>query len=314
MSATTAGTRAATRGRTADDARRRRVRTAWWYTAPTLVTVGAVTIFPILFSVVLSFTTMRITYDGFRVEDVTLGNYAALLNSAEWREALLFTVFYTVVTVLAELVLGVLAALVLERLGAGRGWIMALLLIPWSLITVVSAQLWGYMYDASYGVVTWFFETFLGEAPVILGTPSTAIGGMMLADIWKTTPFVAIIVLAGLVMLPRDLYEAAQIDGLNGWSTFWRVTLPQLRPVIAIAVLFRILQAFGIFDLPFVLTQGGPGTATQSLAILGYKTLFQDLNLGPGAAIATSTAVLVFLGCLVFLRAFRSQVSEGESR
>lgn len=314
MSPPAAGTKATSRTRTAHDARRRRARTAWWYTTPTLFVVGAVTIFPILFSVVLSFTTMRITYDGFRVEDVTLGNYQALLHSAEWREALLFTVFYTVVTVFAELVLGVLAALVLERLGAGRGWVMALLLIPWSLITVVSAQLWGYMYDASYGVVTWLCEALFGEAPVILGTPSTAIGGMMLADIWKTTPFVAIIVLAGLVMLPRDLYEAAQIDGLNAWSTFWRVTLPQLRPVIAIAVLFRILQAFGIFDLPFVLTQGGPGTATQSLAILGYKTLFQDLNMGPGAAIATSTAVLVFLGCLAFLRAFQSQVEEGEQR
>ena len=295
-------------------ARRRRARVGWGYTAPTLLVVGAVTIFPILFSVVLSFTTVRITYDGFRVDSFTTANYAALLNSSEWREALLFTLFYTVVTVLVELVLGTLAALVLERLGAGRGWIMALLLVPWSLITVVSAQLWGYLYDASYGLATWFCEIFLGHSPVILGTPATAVGGMMVADIWKTTPFVAIIVLGGLVMLSRDVFEAAEIDGLNAWSTFWRVTLPQLRPVIGIAVLFRILQAFGIFDLPFVLTQGGPGTATQSLAILGYKTLFQDLNMGPGAAIATTTALLVLVCCLVFLRAFTSQASEGELR
>ncbi|KAF4407704.1 MULTISPECIES: carbohydrate ABC transporter permease [Streptomyces] len=295
-------------------ARRQRARTGWAYTGPTLFVVGAVTIFPILFSVVLSFTSVRMTYDGFRIESFTTGNYAALLQSAEWREALLFTVFYTVVTVFAELVLGTLAALILERLGAGRGWIMALLLVPWSLITVVSAQLWGYIYDASYGLATWFFDAVLGHAPVILGTPSSAVGGMMIADIWKTTPFVAIIVLSGLVMLDRDVFEAAEIDGLGAWSTFWRVTLPQLRPVIGIAVLFRILQAFGIFDLPFVLTQGGPGTATQSLAILGYKTLFQNLNMGPGAAIATSTALLVLVCCLLFLRAFRSQVSEGELR
>jgi len=128
--------------------------------------------------------------------------------------------------------------------------------------------------------------------------------------VWKTTPFVAIVVLAGLMLIPDDVYEAAEIDGANAWTTFWKVTLPQLRPIVAIAVLFRILQAFGIFDLPFVLTQGGPGTATQSVAILGYKTLFQDLDIGGGAAIATATAVIVMGCCLLFLRVFRAHVDE----
>ena len=104
----------------------------------------------------------------------------------------------------------------------------------------------------------------------------------MIADIWKTTPFVAIIVLAGLVMLPGDIYEAAEVDGSSGWSTFWRITVPLLRPTLAIAVLFRVLQAFGLFDLPYVMTNGGPGTATTSLAILGYKAIFQNLNFGTG--------------------------------
>ncbi|GAB3213452.1 carbohydrate ABC transporter permease [Marinactinospora thermotolerans] len=293
-----------------DAMQRRMARIGWGYTSPSLLVIGLVTLFPIVFSLVLSFARVRITYDGFAVEALTLGNYVALLGSGDWYYALGFTVLYTVVTVAIELVLGTLAALVLERLGAGRGWIMALLLIPWSMITVVSAQLWAYIYNSTYGVATWVFESLFGTAPLILGRPVSAIAGMMVADIWKTTPFVAIIVLAGLVMLPQDVYEAADVDGAGPWTTFWRVTLPQLRSTIAVAILFRILQAFGVFDLPFVLTGGGPGIATQSLAVMGYKTLFQDLNIGPGAAIAASTGLLVAGACLLFLRAFKAQVGK----
>lgn len=288
----------------------RMARLGWFYTAPSLAVVLLVTIFPIACSIVLSFARVHVTYSGFRIEELTLDNYVALANSSQWHYAVGFTVFYTVVTVLIELVLGTMAALVLERLGAARGWVMALLLIPWSMITVISAQLWGFLYNATYGAATWMFDTVFGSTPVILGTPSTAIAGMMVADIWKTTPFVTIIVLAGLVMLSREVHESAEIDGANSWTAFWHVTLPQLKSTLAVAVLFRVLQAFGVFDLPFVLTTGGPGTATQSLAIMGYKTLFQDLNIGPGAAIATTTGLLVIGSCLIFLKAFRAQVGK----
>jgi multiple sugar transport system permease protein len=203
-----------------------------------------------------------------------------------------------------------LIALVLQRLTAGRGAMMALLLIPWSMITVINAELWLYIYNGVYGVA----DAVLGAVglghPNILGTNIPAIIGLMIADIWKTTPFVAIIVLAGLVLIPGDLYEAAEVDGSSGWSTFWRITVPLLRPTLAIAVLFRVLQAFGLFDLPFVMTNGGPGTATTSLAILGYKAIFQNLNFGTGAAVATTTAALVLIGCLVSLRAFKVQVGK----
>ncbi|MES1170005.1 MAG: sugar ABC transporter permease, partial [Leifsonia sp.] len=146
--------------------------------------------------------------------------------------------------------------------------------------------------------------------PVILGTNVSAITALMAADVWKTTPFVVMIVLAGLVMIPRDYYEAAEVDGAGGWTIFWKITFPQLRPTIALAVLFRVLQAFGLFDLPFVLTSGGPGTSTESLAILAYNAMFRDLDFGPGAAVATSTALLVVIGCLVFLKVFRAQATE----
>lgn len=298
-------------GAAASDIRRRKARTGWLYVSPALAAVALVTVFPVLYSVVMSFAKVRFTFGGMSIQDWTLANYTTMLGSSAWHEALLFTVGYTLATVAIELGLGIGVAVLLERLEAGRGWVLALLLIPWSLITVVSAQLWDYLYDATYGAVTWLFSLVLAQPPVILGKPVPAICGMAVADIWKTTPFVAVIVLAGLVRIPREHYEAAEVDGAGPWTTFRRIVLPALRPVVAVAVLFRVLQAFGIFDLPFVLTQGGPGTATQSLAILGFKTLFQDLNIGMGSAIATSTGALVLLGCLLFLRLFRTQVDDG---
>src|SRR5579875_983123 len=293
-----------------DAHRRRLARLGWTFSAPALVVIGVVTIFPIVFSIVMSFTNVSVTASGFSFHGVTSGNYSLIFGYGPWRYALVFTVLYTVVTVAVELVLGTCIALVLERMTAGRGWMMALLLIPWSLITVISAELWSYIYDPTFGIMDKIFHGLGLGSPVILGGNASAIIALMVADIWKTTPFVAIIVLAGLVMLPGEIYEAAEVDGADGWTTFWRITFPLLRPTIALAVLFRILQAFGLFDLPFVLTQGGPGHATTSLAVLGFDAMFQDTKFGPGAAIATSTAVLVVLGCLLFLRVFKAQAGE----
>lgn len=292
--------------------RRRRARTGWLFASPALTVIALVTLFPVFFSLVLSFARVRLEYGGLHLSGFTTDHYTALLSSPEWLQALAFTVGFTLVTVFLELVLGVVAALVLERLGAARGWILAVLLLPWSLINVVAAQLGGYLFNGTYGGVSWALGQLTGSQPDILGQPVSAMAAMVAVDVWKTTPFVAIIALAGLMLIPGDVYEAAEIDGAGPWKTFWRVTLPQLRPMVAIAVLFRVLQAFGIFDLPFVLTKGGPGTATQSLAMLGYKALFQNLDIGTGAAVATSTAAVVIGCCLLFLRAFRTQVDEGE--
>jgi multiple sugar transport system permease protein len=295
-------------GRQGDIFRRQQARLGWALSAPALVVIAAVTIFPIGYAVAMSLSNVTATGSGFSLSGITGSNYSIMVHAEQWRYALVFTVVYTVITVAIEVVLGTLIALVLERLSWGRGWMMALLLVPWSMITVINAELWGYAYNATYGVVDNIFSHAGLGTPVILGTRVPAIAALMAADIWKTTPFVAIIVLAGLVMIPRDYYEAAEVDGAGGWTTFWRITFPQLRPTVALAVLFRVLQAFGLFDLPFVLTSGGPGTSTQSLAILGYNAMFRDLDFGPGAAVAVSTALLVVAGSLVFLKVFRAQV------
>ncbi|MDT0344590.1 carbohydrate ABC transporter permease [Streptomyces litchfieldiae] len=293
---------------------RRFARLGWAFTWPALLIVLAVTLFPIAFSVAMSLSNVTVSADGFRLSGLTSDHYTLLLRSERWRHALLFTILYTIGTVLTELILGTLIALVLERLGgAGRGWMMALLLLPWAMITVVSAQLWAYMYNGVYGILTSMSDSVAGEPVQFLGTRMPAILSMAVADIWKTTPFVAIIVLAGLMMLPRDVIEAAKVDGADAWTAFWRVRLPLLRPALVIAVLFRILQAFGIFDLPFVLTGGGPGDATESLALLGWQVMFTNLDFGPGAAVAASTAALVLCGCLLFMRVFKARVGEEET-
>ena len=293
--------------------RKRMARLGWMFTAPALIIVAGVTIFPIVYSVVISLSNAQVSGNGISLNGFTTANYSLVLKNSTWHYALAFTIIYTLVTVVVELIFGTLIALVLERLTAGRGFMMALLLIPWSMITVINAELWGYIYQGTYGVADAILNAVGLGSPNILGQSTSAIIGLMIADIWKTTPFVAIIVLAGLVMLPGDIYEAAEVDGSSGWSTFWRITVPLLRPTLALAVLFRVLQAFGLFDLPYVLTNGGPGTATTSLAILGYNAIFKNLSFGPGAAVATTTALLVLLGCLLSLRTFRVQVGkEGE--
>ncbi|MGW2769795.1 carbohydrate ABC transporter permease [Streptomyces sp. NPDC001275] len=287
-------------------------RLGWGFASPALLVVLAVTIFPIVFSLAMSFSKVEVSGSGFHLGAATGGNYAELLSSDRWRQALVFTVLYTLGTVFVEVVLGTVIALVLEKLTGARGWMMALLLLPWAMITVVSAQLWAYVYNGVYGAFSFVFQALTGEEINVLGTPVPAVLAMSVADIWKTTPFVAIIVLAGLVMLPDDVTEAGRVDGASAWTIWWRIRLPLLRPTLAIAVLFRILQAFGIFDLPFVLTGGGPGNSTESFALLGWQVMFQNLSFGPGAAVATSTAALVLAGCLVFLKAFRTQVGSEE--
>lgn len=290
--------------------RKRMARLGWAFSAPALIVIAAVTIFPIVYSVVMSLSNVTVTGSGINLNGFTGSNYSVVLGNSTWHYALGFTIIYTLITVLVELVIGTLIALVLQRLTAGRGWMMALLLIPWSMITVINAELWLYIYNGVYGVADAVLNAVGLGHPNILGTNTPAIIALMIADIWKTTPFVAIIVLAGLVMLPGDIYEAAEVDGSSGWSTFWRITVPLLRPTLALAVMFRVLQAFGLFDLPFVMTNGGPGTATTSLAILGYKAMFQNLHFGTGAAVATTTALLVLLGCLISLRSFKVQVGK----
>jgi len=169
--------------------RKRMARLGWTFTTPALLVIGAVTIFPIVYSVVISFSNANVSGNGVALNGFTTSNYSLVFKNSTWHYALGFTIIYTLITVVVELVIGTMIALVLERMIAGRGFMMALLLIPWSMITVINAELWGYIYQGTYGVADAILTAVGLGSPDILGTPTPAIIGLMVADVWKTTPF-----------------------------------------------------------------------------------------------------------------------------
>ncbi len=280
--------------------------------SPAMLVIALVTLFPIGYSVWMSMNTISSTFTGFQFQFSGFKNYGIVFHSSLFWQTLWFTTMYAAVTVVVELVLGLLVALALNQPIRGRGLAIAVMLVPWTLITVISAQMWGYIYNGIYGVLNYVLMSIhIINTPFLwLGTPTSATISMMMADIWKTTPFVTMILLAGLQLIPSELYEAAKIDGSSAWNSFWRITFPLLRPSLGLAALFRILQAFGLFDLPFVLTNGGPGTSTMSIAMLAYQAIFNNGSFGPGTAVAVVTVALVILLALASLKALRTQVGE----
>jgi multiple sugar transport system permease protein len=280
-------------------------------TAPALGVVALATLVPVTFSVFLSLCAVVPGVDGFQFSFVGHDNYLKAVQSPSVWKALGFTAFYTVVSVAIEIALGLAVAIVIDRMTRGAGLVLALLLVPWAMITVVSAQLWSYIFNGVYGIANYLLVALhLVPTPItVLGDPSGAFLALLVADAWKTIPFVALIMFGGLRAIDKELYAAARLDGAGDTRILTQITIPLLRQSIITAVVFRVLQAFGIFDLPFVLTNGGPGTSTQSIAMLGYNALFQDLDVGYGAALACITTVVVILFAIIFLRAFKVEES-----
>ncbi len=279
---------------------------------PALLVIGLVTIFPILYSVWMSLNHIQSTVNGFQFTFTGLSNYVKIFNYQPFWQALEFTTIYAIVTVFIELALGLLVALALNQPIKGRGIAVAIMLIPWTLITVISAQMWHYIYEPTFGVLNFILmQLHIISSPILwLGAPQLATISMMIADVWKTTPFVTLILLSGLQLIPSDLYEASKIDGAGIWRSFWKITFPLLRPSIGLAALFRILQAFGLFDLPYVLTSGGPGNTTTPIAMLTFQVLFNMDKFGPGTAMAVTTVGIVIVLALISLKALRTQVGE----
>ncbi|HET8578626.1 MAG TPA: sugar ABC transporter permease, partial [Methylomirabilota bacterium] len=199
-----------------------------------------------------------------------------------------------------ELVLGLAVALALQRQGTGRRLALSLLLLPWALPSVVTAKLFEWLYHPSAGLV----NVLLGGRPLNwLGDPALALPGLILADVWRTMPFVALLCYARLLGIPPDVYEAAQVDGAGRFATLTRITLPLLRGVLLIALLFRTLDALRAFDLMFVLTGGGPAGTTETLTVYAYRTLFQTMQLGYGSSVSVAVFLLVMVTAWCYLRA-----------
>lgn len=279
---------------------RQRARLAFWLLAPALLFVTVMGAFPVLSQFVLSFTNYNLKFPDER-GFAGLSNFSKLLEDGLFWTDLGQTAFFTIASVGLELVLGLAAALLLHRMLKGRMAMNASLIVPWALPTVVAATMWSLLLNDRVGLVNSVLERLglMGEPIVWLG-PKLAMTSVILADVWKTTPFVAIILLAGLKSIPAQYYEAAALDGAGRWSVFRSITLPLLKPFIAIAVLFRTMDAFRVFDLIWVLTGGASRTETLSIYI--HKVLFRYADLGYGSTLTVALFVIVFVISLGLIR------------
>ncbi|MED4351470.1 sugar ABC transporter permease [Schinkia azotoformans] len=235
---------------------------------------------------------------------IGLEAYKKALSDNRLQTALVNTFVFTIVSVFLELILGLALALIMNKAIIGQGLIRTTSLIPWAIPTAVAALMWSYLYDGSSGIVAYLFEMMgiVGDSRDLLLSGSGAMFSTIIADVWKTTPYMALLLLAGLQNIPKSLYEAASIDGANRVQSFFQVTLPLLKPSILVALLFRTLDAFRVFDLIYVLTGGGPGGATETLSIYGYKAMFAQTNFGYGSVIVMIMFVCVALIAIVYVK------------
>lgn len=243
---------------------------------------------------------------------IGLAAYKKAFHDTRVHTALWNTVLFTVVSVFLEFILGLGLALIMNKAMKGQGLIRAASLIPWAIPTAVAALMWGYMYDGSFGVVAKLFEKvgFIGKSTDLLQSAGGAMTATILADVWKTTPYMALLLLAGLQTIPKDLYEAGSIDGAGKFQSFWRITLPLLKPSILVALLFRTLDAFRVFDLIYVLTSGGPGGSTETLSIYAYKAMFAQTNFGYGSVIVMIMFVCVAIIATIYVKVLGANLME----
>lgn len=278
--------------------------TPWLLLLPLFVALGAVSVYPILNGAWLSLTNTSLVTQ----EDAFIGlaNYKTLLGDDAFWNAWRHTVEFTVVSTLLETVLGLGMALLLYEHFSGRSLVRAAMLVPWAMPTVVTSKMFGWLFDGQHGMINYLLKSLgLIEGNINwYGSVEHALQTIIIADVWKTTPFMALLLLAGLQTVPRSLTEAATMDGASPWRVFWYVRLPLLFPTLLIAGMFRALDAFRIFDLVYVLTGGGPADSTETLSTLSYKVLFSTLQFGYGSALSTAmfiTETIIALGFGVFI-------------
>ncbi len=264
--------------------------------APAVIVMLAVAAYPIVYAVYLSLQRYNLALPQDKAF-IGFANYAAVLSSPYWWQALWVTLIITVFSVAITLVLGMLLALVLHRTLFGRGTVRTTSLIPYGIVTVAAAYSWQYAWTPSQGYLSALFNN---SAP--LTSHVQAIIVIIIAEIWKTTPFMGLLLLAGLSLIPEDLQNAARVDGATGWQRFVKITLPLMKPAILVALLFRTLDSFRIFDTIFILTSGNNGTG--SVSILGYDNLFNALNLGIGSTISILIFICVAIIAVIYILGF----------
>jgi multiple sugar transport system permease protein len=266
--------------------------------APSMILIAVVAAYPIIYAVWLSLHEYSVRVAGLSrwAGPVGLKNYQTALQSSEWWAAFRHTLIFTVTSVSLELLIGLGMALAMHAAFRGQGLLRTTVLVPWAVLTVVTAVMWRTMFVSPYG----FVNTILGTQTVWLGSEPQALIVIILADVWKTAPFMALLILAGLQVIPGEVYEAAEVDGASTWQRFVRITLPLLTPAILVALIFRTLDALRIFDLPFVLTQGQNGTST--LSTIAQETFATNRIYGLGSAMAVLTFIVVMIVSFSYIR------------
>lgn len=260
----------------------------WLLCAPAVTALIVVTAYPILYALWLSLFRYDLRFPDQRAF-VGVDNYVSILTSEVWWNALANTLMLTISSVFIELILGFLLALIMHHALFWRRAVRASTLIPYAIITVIAALAWKFAFDPTTG----FINALLGLEQAWFTQRWSAFFVIILTEVWKTTPFMALLLLAGLTLVPQDLIQAARVDGANAWQRFIKITIPIMKPVILVALLFRTLDAFRIFDTVFIQTRGAQDTETVS--IVAYNTLIVSLNLGLGSAVS----VLIFIGVLI---------------
>jgi multiple sugar transport system permease protein len=271
-------------------------RLGWMLCAPAVVVMLAVTGYPLIYALYLSLEryNLELPQD---IKFIGFSNYGAVLSSPYWWQALKVTAIITVFSVSITLVLGMLLAFVMYRTLFGRGTVRTAALVPYGIVTVAAAYGWQYAWTPGQGYLS---SVFNNSAP--LTDEVKAIAVIILAEIWKTTPFMGLLLLAGLSLVPEDLQKAAKVDGASAWQRFTKITLPLMKPAILVALLFRTLDSFRIFDNIFILTQGSNNTG--SVSVLGYDNLFNALNLGIGSTISVLIFICVAIIAVLFIKGF----------
>jgi trehalose/maltose transport system permease protein len=280
----------------------------WMLCAPAAIVMLAVTAYPIGYAIYLSLQRYDLRFPS-QTHFVGLTNYGTVLSSTDlWWRAFGLTVLVTAISVVIELVLGMAIAMVMHRALFGRGVVRTAVLIPYGIVTVVAAYSWQYAWTPATGYLAALLPK--DSAPLTSTLPAIAI--IIVAEIWKTTPFMALLLLAGLALVPNDLLNAARVDGATAWERFRNVTLPIMKPAILVALLFRTLDAFRIFDNIFILTQGAHNT--RSVSILDYDQLFTALNLGVGSAMSVLIFLAVALIAFLYIKGFGAAAPGQELR
>ncbi|MDR3376640.1 MAG: sugar ABC transporter permease [Ancalomicrobiaceae bacterium] len=274
------------------------------FLAPAGLALLAVSVFPVFDGLWLSMHNTLLSAQ--RSDFIGLGNYWQLVGDDQFWSAWQHTLVFTAVSTIAETLIGLAMALVLHETFSGRGMVRAAMLIPWAIPTVVTSKMFGWLFDGQHGIVNWLLvQTHILSGPANwYGSTDTAFWTIVIADVWKTAPFMALLLLAGLQTVPGALIEASRMDGAGALQTFFYIRLPLLLPTLMIAGMFRALDAFRIFDLVYVLTGGGPADSTEVLSTLTYKTLFSALDFGYGSALSVAmfaTEALVAFGFGLFI-------------